>query len=69
MFVSLCVCLCVCVHDNTKNDGSINLKFGHIIVYQNCSYEFTFDIVCSRSRSLHDFETSLKFLHLIFGTG
>ena len=25
----LCVCLCVCVHDNSKNNGSIDLKLRH----------------------------------------
>ena len=35
-----CVCLSVCVHDNSKNNGSIDLKLKHIVVYENCSDEF-----------------------------
>ena len=44
MSVSVCVCLsvcvCVCVHDNSKNNGSIDLKPEHIVVYENSSDEF-----------------------------
>ena len=32
--------LCVCVHDNSKNNGSIDLKLEHIDVYENSSDEF-----------------------------
>ena len=38
--VCVCVCLSVCVHDNSKNNGSIHLKLGHIVVYENSSDEF-----------------------------
>ena len=42
--VSVCVCVCVCVfvcvHDNSKNNGSIDLKLEHIVVYENSSDEF-----------------------------
>ena len=53
----LSVCLSVCVHDNSKNNGSTDLKLEHIVVYENSSDEF--DIVRSRSRC--DLES---FLHL-----
>ena len=32
--------LSVCVHDNSKNNGSIDLKLEHIVVYENSSDEF-----------------------------
>ena len=32
--------MCVCVHDNSKNNGSIDLKLEHIVVYENSSDEF-----------------------------
>ena len=38
--VCLCVCLSVCVHDNSKNNGSIDLKLEHIAVYENSLDEF-----------------------------
>ena len=42
--VCLCVCVCVrlsvCVHDNSKNNSSIDLKLEHIVVYENSSDEF-----------------------------
>ena len=38
--VCVCVCLSVCVHDNSKNNGSIDLKLEHIVVYENSSDEF-----------------------------
>ena len=44
--LSVCVCVCVgvclsvCVHDNSKNNGSIDLKLEHIVVYENSSDEF-----------------------------
>ena len=39
VYVCVCVCVCVCVHDNSKNNGSINLKREHIVVYGNSSEE------------------------------
>ena len=38
--VCVCVCLSVCVHDNSKNNGSIDLKLEQIVVYENSSDEF-----------------------------
>ena len=40
--LSLClsVCLSVCVHDNSKNNGSIDVKLEHTVVYENSSDEF-----------------------------
>ena len=42
MPVSVCVYvfLCVFVHDSSTNNGSINLKLKHIVVYANSSDEF-----------------------------
>ena len=40
MVVCVCVCLSVCVHDNPKNNGSIDLKLEHIVVYENSLDEF-----------------------------
>ena len=34
------VCVSVCVHGNSKNNGSIDLKLEHIVIYENCSEEF-----------------------------
>ena len=34
------MCLSVCVHDNSKNNGSIDLKLEHIVVYENSSDKF-----------------------------
>ena len=34
------VCLSVCVHDNSKNNGSIDVKLEHTVVYENSSDEF-----------------------------
>ena len=34
------MCLSVCVHDNSKNNGSTDLKLEHIVVYENSSDEF-----------------------------
>ena len=67
MFVCVCVswclsvCVCVCVHDNAKNNGSIDLKLEHIVVYEIARTSSTLGIVRSRSRSQRDFEI---FLHL-----
>ena len=38
--LSVFLCVCVCVHDNSKNNGSIDLKLEHIVVYKNSSDEF-----------------------------
>ena len=38
--VCLGVCLSVCVHDNSKNNGSIDVKLEHTVVYENSSDEF-----------------------------
>ena len=38
--VCVCVCLSVCVHDNSKNNGSIDLKLEQIVVYENSLDEF-----------------------------
>ena len=44
--VSVCLCVCVsvclsvCVHDNSKNNGSIDVKLEHTVVYENSSDEF-----------------------------
>ena len=38
--VCVSVCLSVCVHDNSKNNGSIDLKLEQIVVYENSSDEF-----------------------------
>ena len=38
--MSVCLCVYVCVHAKSKNDGSINLKLEHIIIYGNCLCEF-----------------------------
>ena len=38
--VCVCVCVSVCVHDNSKNNGSIDLKLERIVVYENSSDEF-----------------------------
>ena len=42
VLISVCVsvCLSVCVHDNSKNNGSIDLKLEHVVVYENSSDEF-----------------------------
>ena len=39
-YSSLFVCLSVCVHDNSKNNGSIDVKLEHTVVYENSSDEF-----------------------------
>ena len=40
--LSVCLswCVCVCVHDNSKNNFSVDLKLEHIVVYDNSSDEF-----------------------------
>ena len=38
--VLVSVCLSVCVHDNSKNNGSIDVKLEHTVVYENSSNEF-----------------------------
>ena len=38
--LSVCVCVSVSVHDNSKNNGSIELKLEHIVVDENSSDEF-----------------------------
>ena len=38
--VCLAVCLSVCVHDNSKNNGSIDVKLENTVVYENSSDEF-----------------------------
>ena len=38
--ICLSLCLSVCVHDNSKKNGSIDLKLDHIVVYENSSDEF-----------------------------
>ena len=40
--VSVCVCVCVSVsvYTITKNNGSINLKLKHVVVYKNSSNDF-----------------------------
>ena len=38
--LSACLCVCVCVHDNSKNNGSVDLKLEHIVVYENSLDEF-----------------------------
>ena len=38
--VCLSVCLSACVHDNSKNNGSIDVKLEHTVVYENSSDEF-----------------------------
>ena len=46
VLVSVClsgclgVCLSVCVHNNSKNNGSIDVKLEHTVVYENSSDEF-----------------------------
>ena len=40
VYSCLSVCLSICVHDNSKNNGSVNLKLEHIVVYENSSEEF-----------------------------
>ena len=36
---SACLSFCLC-HDNSKNNGSVHLKFKDIVVYENSSDEF-----------------------------
>ena len=60
MSICVSVCLCVCVHDNSKNNGSINLKLEHTVVYENSSDEFNIGH-CPITSSWRDFEI---FLHI-----
>ena len=57
MCVGVCgsVCLCVCVNDSSKNNGSVQLKLDHIVVYENNSDEFDIGHCPIRSRSLSNF--------------
>ena len=55
----LCVCLCVCLSvclsshvsvymiTNSKNNSSVQMKLGHIVVYENSSDEFDIDLIIS----------------------
>ena len=52
--------MCLCVHNNSKNNGLIDLKLEHVVVFENSSDEFDIGH-CPRSRSQRDFEI---FLHL-----
>ena len=38
--VCLCVCVSVSVNDNSKNNGLIDVKLEHTVVYENSSDEF-----------------------------
>ena len=40
MLVCVSVCLSVCVLDNSKNNGSIDVKLEHTVVYENSSDKF-----------------------------
>ena len=40
MVVCVSVCLSVCVQDNSKNNGSNDLKLEYTVVYENSSDEF-----------------------------
>ena len=35
LFIQCCKCMCVCVHDNSENNGSINLKLEYVAEYEN----------------------------------
>ena len=61
--LSLCVSVCVsaCVHNNSKNNGSIQLKLEHVVVYENSWEEFDIGNYLIKVKSRHDFEI---FLHL-----
>ena len=37
---SVCVCVCAYVPDNSKNNGSIQMKLYHIVVYEKSLDEF-----------------------------
>ena len=36
----VCVCLCVFLNDNSKGNRSSNMKFKHIVVYENIADKF-----------------------------
>ena len=41
VFLSVCVAVSVCLlHDNSQNNGSIQLKLKHVVVNRNSSDEF-----------------------------
>ena len=52
----VCVCVCLCTHDNSKNNGSIDLKLEHIVVYENSSDEFDIGHCPIKVKVWHDFE-------------
>ena len=60
--VSVCVCVCVCVHDNSKNNGSIDLKLEYIVVYENSSDKF--DIHWALSGQGQGHGVTLKFFSI-----
>ena len=60
-FVAVCVCLSAYVHDSLKNNGSINLKLEHIVVYVHENSPDEFDI----GHCLLKVEVPMKFfIHL-----
>ena len=59
--VCVCVCLSVCVHVNSNNNGSVDLKLKHIVVYENSSDEFDIGHCPIKVKVRRDFEI---FLHL-----
>ena len=38
--VCVFVCVCVCLHNNSKSSRSRQMKFEHIVVYENISDKF-----------------------------
>ena len=74
--VCFCVCVCVCVHDNSKNNGSIDLKLQHSVVYKNnfgrVRYWALSDQGQGHSMTLKFFSiyhnTNCQGLYLSFGT-
>ena len=59
--MSVCVCLCVSVsvYGNSKYIGSTNLKFEHIVVYENNSDEFNIGQCRSNVKVIADYEIFL----------